>query len=72
MGAEEGTYYFSQGDKTIAFQKIDENILETYHLDDDSLKDQAFNIAFTVTEVKDKESGEAKKVHTIVGLEPAK
>lgn len=72
MGADEGTYYFSQADKTIAFQKVDEKVLKAYHLDDDSLKDQAFNIAFTVTEVKDEKSGEAKKIRTIVGLEPVK
>ena len=72
MGAEEGTYYFSQGDKTIAFQKVDEKVLQSYNLNDDSLKDQAFNVSFTVTEMKDEKSGEAKKVLTIVGLEPTK
>lgn len=72
MGAEEGKYYFSQGDKTIAFQKIDEKVLQTYNLNDDSLKDQAFNVSFTITEEKDAESGAAIKVLTIVGLEPAK
>jgi|TARA_R110002051_G_scaffold81751_2_gene145953 hypothetical protein len=71
MGSEEGIYYFSQGEETIAFQEVDENVSEYYNLNDDSLKNQAFKVTYTFTEDMDKKSDEESTILTIVGLESA-
>ena len=71
MGAEEGTYYFSQGEETLAFQEVDEKVLKVFNLNDDSLKNQVFKVTYTFTEDMDKKSDEESTILTIVGLESA-
>jgi hypothetical protein len=72
MGVEEGTYYFSQGEETLAFQEVDEKVLKVFNLDDDSLKNQVFKVTYTFAEDVDEESGDESTILTIVGLEHAK